>query len=349
MRTANLRSAAHGGILVLALFVGHWTMVRGDPDQVFGVPAGVHPDPFLATSTPSRTAVALFQDDAYAGTTVMQIDHDSGVSVLTALPGMVNQLSYSPTGSRLLAHHRMGEQPDDPVMVSLVDDTGSVVWSREDARRFRFSNKGQRICAVKSDPENLAKLEIFDLSGATVTSISLDNDLFDAVVDDQAKRAVLAVHHTITAFDWFPHLELVWTFDLSQDDPPVEGLELLGSDRILVRLAAGRFKVIDWDGAMLYGYDPPLLAGMDPERSVEQYERYRPYYAPEEDAIYLYNGTSDALALSLDDYSVSELPVNTDGVGFKTSRHIFGNRLVLVKDDEIRVRQVGLAGAEVPD
>jgi hypothetical protein len=63
----------------------------------------------------------------------------------------------------------------------------------------------------------------------------------------------------------------------------------------------------------------------------------------------LYNGTSDALALSLDDYSVSELPLNTDSAGFKISRHIFGNRLILVKNDQIRVRPVGLLGTGVPD
>ena len=342
--------AVVGAGTLLGAFAVCCPAVLAGPDLAFGIPVGVHPDPFFATSTPSRTAVALFQDDPYAGTTVMQVEHHSGIGVLTVLPGMVNRLSYSPTGSRLLAHHRIGGDPDDPVMVSLLNDTGEVVWTKQDARPFRFSNEGQRVYAVKRDRENLAKLEMFDLDGATVTSLSLNNELFDAVVDDQAKRAVLAVHHTITAFDWFPQLSLVWSFDLSQDDPPVEGLEPLGSQKILVRLAMGRFKVIDWNGTTFYGYDPPFLAGMDPERSVEQYERYRPYYAPEEDAIYLYNGTSDALALSLDDYSVSELPgVNTDSVGFKISRHIFGNRLVLVKDDEIRVRQVGLVGAEVPD
>jgi hypothetical protein len=325
-------------------------------DRVLLPPTGWMIDPGSSpyAMTSNTIAVASYQGVLpYANSMVTQYSGLNGATVTaihTQIAGGVFLLEYSSSGAYLLAHQQSESDPEGQ-RVTLLNSAGEVLWSRADTRIFHFSTTGEALFAGGSPGDRSSEVEIFSLSGQSKKIISpphyantvgqgIDSFLLvgngaSAVVSNGGMTSRVKLDATATT---------LWSFaDSSSVAPQVFESHLLDSDRVLLRMSRGCFKVVRLsDGSTDYTYDPGALAGEVLEHNAAYWGGFSPFPGSAPGTLTLFDGTPAAYTLDLttDTLTARTIAAASPPAGFTFRNRIDAQRFVFLSATQIRIRTI---------
>lgn len=323
-------------------------------DRVLLPPTGWMFDPAGSpyTMTANAIAIASYQADPYASSTVTQYSGISGATVTaihTQLTGKVFLLEYSPSGAYLLAH----QTDSDPQgqRVTLLDSAGQIRWSRIDSRELHFSTTGEALLAGGTRGDRINEVEVLSLSGQARRSVSAPHY---AGAVSQGIDSVLLIGNGISAVvsngGMTSHVKLntaptnLWSFaDPSPESPRVVESQLLDANRVLLIMSRGCFKVVRLsDGSIDYAYDPIALAGEVLEHDEAYWGGFLPFPGSAPGTLTLFDGTTGAYTLDLATDTLTErtIAAATPPSGFTLRNRIDGQRFVFLSATQLRIRTI---------
>ncbi len=264
---------------------------------------------------------------------VMQVV--GGAIRYTDLAGSIRSLEYSPSGTYLIVRRLDPVGGETVAATILLDNTGKVLWVKNDYRSFSFSTTGQVLYAwsggfLRAQP----RVEVFALSGVSKGSLETSEAQWFAV-PGPGQKVLWGMDRSIIPLAFPGGTESATRVDLAATEEPMVWPDLpLDGTHLLVWQQVGCFLVLNTNGAVEYRYVPEALGASDPTKTREDYARYRPYATSESGKLMLFDGTSTAL--SLDWVSGEIQPLSVDVAPPE------GYRLMLA---DFRYQRVFFAGA----
>ena len=315
------------------------TAVAGG-DTVVPILAGWKPVYGFHASAADNVAVALTTTPPPTSMKVQQFDGSSGQVTYSDIPGRVYYLEYSPSAEYLLVYHA-----DQEPKVTLVEESGTIVWTKMDSRCFDFSSTGESIVAwACGDEERSEFAEVFDLSGTTQRLVEGGSYLSTVVLFGTGNKIVLAYGHSVVATDYSSGQPVEsWRIDLDQNEPLVsENSFPYTANRFVLTQRFGYFKVIQDDGSVLYSFSPNLVdaEGMHlPGDNPSDFRLYKPFALNPGSNLFLYNNSNEGrvLDVSTGDFSVKRIN-DSPPPGYTKGRGVDGHRLVFISNEDLRIR-----------
>jgi hypothetical protein len=307
--------------------------------------------------SPDGVAVAVYKyktDPAprttvFAESRVIQVVNGSVVSEKDFL-GKIVKLRYSPDGQKLLVSQR---NPDlqDQRRLTLLNTAGTVLWTKDDTRSFRFSTTGEVIFATR-DADRRSRLgketEIFDLNGTSMKEVTFEMSPQGVLVRGSGNQTIIAVAATILALeDSQSALTTAWRLDLGEPDifAGMAGLRALDDQRFVLNQLFGRFKIISTSGQDLYSFDPGAIAENDPNRTSADYSEFEAFALGTSEDILLFDGTTRGFSLDVSTGVLTPRILNAgapaDSVVKKWVEH---DKMLILSDERITIRPLAYLG-----
>ncbi len=353
-RRVGTRSLSRG-LLILVLVTAAGSVLAAD--QSLRIPPGWwidNPSEGLYALVGDTLAIPVVNSDPPIDTSrIVQfrgLSNSQPTVVVTDVPGKVFRMRLSPDGRRLCVQSVGAGEEIDPV--TMIDEAGTVLWSKDTALLFDFSTTGEALVATQQSVGWLGPVvSVYSPAGVKQKEMSIvefageraehsNDDLRGVVLVGDGRELIAATRCHVRRLVFASPPTTVWDVANSKCAPEFVGVRVLDEDRVVAERTDGGFVIIRAsDGVVEYSFDPVFLAQLNPQTSRNQWLGYNAYAGSAPDTATLFNGTSAAYTLDIAKGMLT--PRTIDASAAQTSvvqKRVDGQRLVVLTWRQVRIR-----------